>query len=215
MDINSIFGWDRGANREAAEYALQNDGQISLNPIQRLFGADESDVQNILDRKQQKNLTSQYGALGASAGLALPGADWGESESQYLARIKQGQTRQKQAEENRIEQRGIRADARSQANTMEVLGAQLGAQSEQNRLQLQSQENRLAHTDKQNRLGRGLERELAGNREDLNLQIALMQNDLAEKRMAYDRETRSLDRRDKMIAQLLSGLGQLGGAFAL
>ena len=50
---------------------------------------------------------------------------------------------------------------------------------------------------------------------DMNMQISLMQNDLAEKRMNYDRETRRLDRRDKMIAQLMSGLGQLGGAFAL
>ena len=81
--------------------------------------------------------------------------------------------------------------------------------------QLRSQENRLSHTDKQNRLDRSLERELAGNREDLNLQIAMMNNELSEKRMAYDRETRSMDRRDKMIAQLMSGIGQLGGAFAL
>ena len=47
------------------------------------------------------------------------------------------------------------------------------------------------------------------------MQIAMMNNELSEKRMAYDRETRSMDRRDKMIAQLMSGLGSLGGAFAL
>ena len=89
------------------------------------------------------------------------------------------------------------------------------SQADQFRTTLQAQESRLAHTDKQNRLDRSLERELAGNREDLNMQIAMMNNELSEKRMADDRETRSMDRRDKMIAQLMSGLGSLGGAFAL
>jgi hypothetical protein len=40
-----------------------------------------------------------------------------------------------------------------------------------------------------------------------------MNQDLAEKRMGYDRETKRMDRRDAMIAQLLAGLGQLGSAF--
>jgi len=42
-----------------------------------------------------------------------------------------------------------------------------------------------------------------------------MNADLADKRMDYDRETRSMDKRDRMIAQLMSGLGSLGGAFSL
>jgi len=33
--------------------------------------------------------------------------------------------------------------------------------------------------------------------------------------MAYDRETRRMDKRDRAIAQLMQGLGQLGGAFSL
>jgi hypothetical protein len=45
------------------------------------------------------------------------------------------------------------------------------------------------------------------------MKLAQMNQDLAEKRMGYDRETKRMDRRDAMIAQLLAGLGQLGGAF--
>jgi len=52
-------------------------------------------------------------------------------------------------------------------------------------------------------------------RNDLTMQLAQMDSALADKRLAYDRETRSMDKRDKMIATLMSGIGQLGGAFAL
>ena len=50
---------------------------------------------------------------------------------------------------------------------------------------------------------------------DHQMQIAQMNSELSDKRMAYDRETRSMDKRDRMIAQLMSGIGTLGGAFAL
>lgn len=89
------------------------------------------------------------------------------------------------------------------------------SQSDQFRTQLQTQENRLAHTDKQNRLDRGLERELSSNNQTMQLALGQMNADLADKRMDYDRETRSMDKRDRMIATLMSGLGSLGGAFAL
>lgn len=53
------------------------------------------------------------------------------------------------------------------------------------------------------------------NRNDLTLQLAQMDSALADKRLAYDRETRSMDKRDRAIATLMSSLGSLGGAFAL
>ena len=53
------------------------------------------------------------------------------------------------------------------------------------------------------------------NRNDLTLQLAQMDSALADKRLAYDRETRSMDKRDKAIAALMAGLGSLGGAFVL
>ena len=45
--------------------------------------------------------------------------------------------------------------------------------------------------------------------------VAQMNADLQDKRMNYDRETRRMDKRSAAIAQLMSGLGSLGGAFAL
>ena len=68
--------------------------------------------------------------------------------------------------------------------------------------------------DQQNK-DRGFDRETASADRNLSLQLANMQSDLADKRLQYDRETRSMDKRDRAIAQLMSGLGSLGGAFSL
>ena len=92
---------------------------------------------------------------------------------------------------------------------------QIEASNNQFLAQQKSQDARYAHTDKQNRLDRGLERELASNSQEMNLAIAQMNSDLADKRMEYDRETARMDKRSAAIAQLMSGLGSLGGAFAL
>jgi hypothetical protein len=89
------------------------------------------------------------------------------------------------------------------------------SQSDQFRTQLQTQENRFAYQDKQNRLDRGLERELADNNQSMQLALGQMNADLNDKRMEYDRETRRMDKRTAAIAQLMSGLGSLGGAFSL
>ena len=60
-----------------------------------------------------------------------------------------------------------------------------------------------------------LTRDLGILQGDNQMQIAQMNADLADKRMDYDRETRRMDKRSAAIAQLMSGLGSLGGAFAL
>ena len=78
-----------------------------------------------------------------------------------------------------------------------------------------SQENRFAYQDKQNRLDRRLDRELSDNNQSMQLALGQMNADLADKRMEYDRETRRMDKRSAAIAQLMSGLGSLGGAFSL
>lgn len=67
---------------------------------------------------------------------------------------------------------------------------------------------------RQNDLNRKHERELADSKNSLQMQMAIMQNDLSEKRMDYDRETLRMDKRSQAIAQLMSGLGALGGAFS-
>lgn len=74
---------------------------------------------------------------------------------------------------------------------------------------------RRAHEAQENKLMRRQQSELAENSNNLTMQMSLMQNDLSEKRMDYDRETRRLDKRSAAIAQLMSGLGALGGAFAV
>ena len=60
-----------------------------------------------------------------------------------------------------------------------------------------------------------LTRDLAVLSGDREMAIAQMNADLQDKRMNYDRETRRMDKRSAAIAQLMSGLGSLGGAFAL
>ncbi len=60
-----------------------------------------------------------------------------------------------------------------------------------------------------------LTRELAILSGDREMAIQQMNADLADKRMDYDRETRRMDKRSAAIAQLMSGLGSLGGAFSL
>jgi len=65
------------------------------------------------------------------------------------------------------------------------------------------------------RLDNSFDRESASADRNLTLRLGEMNAELADKRLAYDRETRSMDKRDRMIATLMSGLGSLGGAFSL
>lgn len=119
---------------------------------------------------------------------------------------------------------GIRKEGYTQTN--KTLAAQLKAQSQNNaatlaqqsaqhNTTLTSQQNQFAHTSEQNALTRRHENERGDKRDALSLQMQVMQNDLAEKRMDYDRETARMDKRSAAIAQLMSGLGSLGGAFAV
>ena len=99
---------------------------------------------------------------------------------------------------------GIEAGLEESRNTNTRLIQQGKDQMDLTRLQM----------DQQNR-DRGFDREMQFAQNNLTLQLGNMQADLADKRLQYDRETRSMDRRDQMIAQLMSGLGSLGGAFSL
>jgi hypothetical protein len=91
----------------------------------------------------------------------------------------------------------------------------LEAQTAASNAQLESQQNQFAHTSEMARLDRGLERELSSNNQEMQMAIAQMNSELSDKRMDYDRETRRMDKRSMAIAQLMSGLGSLGGAFSL
>ena len=124
--------------------------------------------------------------------------------------------------EQKQDERDTKAFERSIALPTKQLEAQVEesrltreSQADQFRTQLQAQESRYAFDGEQRALDRSLERQLSNNSSDMQMQIAQMNADLADKRMAYDRETKRMDRRDRAIAQLMSGLGQLGGAFSL
>jgi hypothetical protein len=132
--------------------------------------------------------------------------------------------RKGEIQETRTYEESIRSGDRRHAS--ETLAATLKANSEQSAAQLRSQElnnqasrdqqnAQYAHTSEQNALTRRHETERGDKRDALSLQMQVMQNDLAEKRMDYDRETLRMDKRSAAIAQLMSGLGSLGGAFSL
>jgi len=118
-------------------------------------------------------------------------------------------TKSKYNETRRIDQEGV--DARKAANEISI--ATLKSNDAYRMFESGERANERAFTRKENALNRTQERELADSRDGLTMQMAIMNNDLAEKRMDYDRETNRMDKRDRMIAQLMSGLGSLGAAF--
>ena len=146
--------------------------------------------------------------------------------SQVKSAVKAHEQKKEDAKTTKVHERedGIRKDDRTHAtNTLtqtlkaqsEQSAAQLKAQAQQHNATLQSQNNQFAHTSEQNALTRRHENERSDKRDALSLQMQVMQNNLAEKRMDYDRETARMDKRSAAIAQLMSGLGSLGGAFSL
>ena len=177
------------------------------------------DVGNKDAKATMRQLGETYESLGFKEGQNLTG------EAVIARRKKREEEKEKEKLTDERKYRDtIRSDDREHAN--DTLAAQLKANSENNATSLaqqtaqhtatlQSQQNQFAHTSEQNALQRRHDMERGDKRDSLSLQMQVMQNDLAEKRMDYDRETRRMDKRTAAIAQLMSGLGSLGGAFAL
>jgi len=115
---------------------------------------------------------------------------------------------------NHLDDKQTAKDTTAFERSLVPLTKQMEMQNAQFATTLKSQENRYAHEKQENRLDRRHASEMADMSNDLQMQISIMNNDIADKRMAYDRETQRMDRRDKYIATLMSGIGQLGGAFA-
>ena len=230
MSLFLDLGWTGGANRDAANEAIREGREVQLGPLERLWGGTKKDAENIVKSETQKQLQRTYGAKLAELGLMV---DWGDTESTILSKIgtriqqrADGQTRKKDAQEYRNTQIAIADKEKDRELTRTTEQNKLTAQNNQLSAELQSQTNQFAHTSRENHanrqfersenaLNRRHERELGDSKDNLQMQIALMQSDLADKRMAYDRETQRMDRRDRMIAQLMQGIGQLGGAFSL
>tara|TARA_B100001094_G_scaffold329703_1_gene393049 strand:+ start:1593 stop:2375 length:783 start_codon:yes stop_codon:yes gene_type:complete len=187
--------------------SLGGTGLEANSPLSIQLGDTEADF--------QQKLTDDFGrGTAANNYLALDGSDptkiKADSQVGDLITLAGG-ARKNERERVRTEQKQDIAATRAHSDGQ--LATQLQAGRDQYNHSFKTQEARLAHTDKQNRLDRSLERDLANSSSDLQMQMKFMDMDLADKRMAYDRETRKMDKRDRMIAQLMQSLGQLGGAF--
>ena len=214
--------WASGANQDAANEAIRTGNPVNMGLLENFYG-NKKDAENIVKKAKQDQLNSTYGSALAEVGLMV---DWGEDEQSVKSKLfKRRQDREAgQVAKRRAE--GL-ADARTaQTNALEIgqqgidaantrFSTQLESQRLDNQANRDQQNAQYAHTSKMARLDRGLERELSQNNTSMQLALGQMNADLADKRMEYDRETRRMDKRSAAIAQLMSGLGSLGGAFSL
>lgn len=227
---SSFFGWEGGANTEAAEHAIRMGTPAKANWYQKMFGATDQDAQNIVLKRTQERLQQQYGPQLAQYGLMV---DWGDTDQTVQSKIYRTAQQQAIGQRNRqeaIEERNKRQqwdrEDKASADALAVTRETLASNERQADKRLQSEENRFAFTSRENNAQRSheaserakdrtLERQLGNMSTDMQMQMAFIEKDIANKRMEYDRETRRMDRRDRNIAQLMQGLGQLGGAFSL
>ena len=163
-------------------------------------GAIEDQKETNINRRAGQRVLTQQGYSAEELGLDPNNLTEGGVYSAIRDKNEQKQT----DKEERL--RSYTVDDRNHASTQatNALTAQLTAQD--NRYGFEAQENRRT---------RAHERQLANMSNDVNMQLGLINAELEEKRMAYNRETQRMDRRDRMIAQLMAGIGQLGGAFSL
>ena len=227
MNFDILGNWKGGAIKDAGDEAIRLHGNQALNNIdigtlESMYGANVDDVKNYIKSKQQQALNNnpQIQAAAVRAGLkpfeqSGGFANYGEGLSGVMSRINTAQ----ETKDETVRQRGlteqIEAEGRAQNNALAIGQQGIDAQNSQFAFSERMQSGRQAHADKQNRMDRRHQSELSDKSNDLQMQMSLMQSDLAEKKMDYDRETRRLDKRSTAIAQLMGGLGQLGGAFAL
>ena len=236
MNFDILGNWKGGAIRDAGDEAIRKYGSKALDNIdigllESGFGATEDHVRNYIKRKQQEALnSSELRNRAINAGLTgadgSGGADFDDTTGSYLSKIvKQEDAKKKQADAQAL---GIKREEAKAAQTRALELGQQGIDAANTRFSTQLESQRLenqatrdqqnaqyAHTSEQNALTRRHETERGDKRDALSLQMQVMQNDLAEKRMDYDRETARMDKRSAAIAQLMSGLGSLGGAFSL
>ena len=225
MNLDILGNWQGGAISDAGDEAIRLYGKdaldnIDIGMLESAFGATDDHVRNYIKKKQQGALnSSQLRGRAITAGLTgadgSGGADFGDTQGSYLAKIVQQEKdvkKQDVAETRRVK---LEDNATALTNATTLKGMDLEAGRNQFATTLKSQQNQFAHTAEQSALQRAHDSERGDKRDSLNLQMQVMQNDLSEKRMDYDRETRRMDKRTAAIAQLMSGLGSLGGAFSL
>lgn len=199
------------------ERARMDDNGLNESPswMNSILGTISNATQEGVDKKRTAITSAadkrQYGDLYTST----TGKAWrdGMSGATALNEInKYNETKTDQKDTKNFERSLVPLTKQLAASALESKENRI-LQSEQYRTSLQSQQNQFAHTSEQNALTRRHDMERADKRDTLSLQMQVMQNDLSEKRMDYDRETRRLDKRSEAIAQLMSGLGALGSVF--
>jgi len=227
VNFDLLGNWKGGAIKDAGDEAIRLHGNQALNNIEigtleGMYGANTKDVQNYIKSKQQQALNNnpQIQAAAVKAGLkpfeqSGGFANYGEGLSGVMSRINTAQEAKTEGTRQQRLGETIAAEGRAQTNALAIGQQGITAQNNRFSTQLKSEENRYAHTSKENALQRAHDSERGDKRDSLNLQMQVMQNDISEKRMDYDRETRRMDKRTAAIAQLMSGLGSLGGAFSL
>ena len=236
MNLDILGNWKGGAIQDAGDEAIRKHGSKALDNIdigllESGFGATEDHVRNYIQKKQQEALnSSELRNRAINAGLTgadgSGGADFNDTTGSYLSKIvkqEEAVKKQKDAEALRIKREDNKT---SQTNALEIIGAQnqnsnnqfiatLKAQNSRHAFDAGESSKKYAHEKSEGKLDRRHATEISDSKDGLQMQMAIMQNDLAEKRMDYDRETRRMDKRSAAIAQLMSGLGSLGGAFSL
>ena len=233
---SSFFGFQTGAIDDAAQEAIRNFGEdavnnISIGPLEKLYGANNENVTNRIKSILQKRLNNSPSAqrLIEAGGQPFAGgniADFGETRASLNARAVAQEKRQ--AEETRLRLRDEKkTDNELLLNNQLALGRQtIEANAAEGALNRAMQNDQFAFTSRENNAlraheaserakDRSLDRDLANISNDTQMQMAFIERDIANKQRDFDRETRRMDRRDANIAMLMQGLGQLGGAFSL
>jgi hypothetical protein len=158
--------------------------------------------------KTTATLANQYSLLdNADTSLLKPGMKAGDIRalSGKLTTSNKNEAEAKVTAERERQEgvtRGIEERARTERTNIRSSDLELQRENNNFNRELQRADNKLT-------------RDLGILQSDNQMQIAQMNSDLADKRMDYDRETRRMDKRSAAIAQLMSGIGALGGAFAL
>ncbi len=200
-------------------------GEYKLNPIQKLLVDEDSliDSRNKYVMNQAKKDVAHLQALDPSLQLTngMTGDDF---KKKYATQIRAAQLKNKLEESKKIAEAQYNSPtARDERETrdqqrLDLINEQRLTRQDTNDRFLYSErtaDKRRAHEASEGKLSRRHQSELAEQSNDLQMKMSIMSNDLSEKRMAYDSETRRMDKRSAAIAQLMSGLGSLGGAFAL
>ncbi len=198
MDPRDLFGWNRGANKDAAQRARDTGEPVELNWYETLMGGSAEDAQNINKRLKQKELNNQLGSKAAEYGVS--GADWGENQQTYLKRIHAARNKKIDKDKETTHKRD--KDIITANNAVGMAGVNATREGTNAQLEMARMEN--ASRDKRYYADRIDAREARAD-------------ELMFRRESMERADRKDDknRRRESIQALVAGLSSLGAAFAV